>query len=155
MFAFSRASEYALLALLNMARRGASAPVSVATIAEEEALPRGYLSKIMPQLMKEGIVGSSRGTGGGFVLRCDPASITLRQVVMAIDGPLQVARCVEQDDTCSLFDRCAVTGVMRSVQHRISDVLEEFTLADALGRELPPAAPTQEPRQASTPDSAG
>ncbi|MAE71331.1 MAG: hypothetical protein CME06_12800 [Gemmatimonadetes bacterium] len=132
MFGFSRAVEYALIALINVAKKGRGAPVSVASIADAEGLPRDYLSKIMPTLLHQGIVRSVRGIGGGFILAQDPSEISVLEVVRSVDGAVEVAKCLGTEECCALHHRCGLVPLVSIVQIELSKVLERITLADAM-----------------------
>jgi len=136
MFGFSRAVEYALIALIHLAELGHKAPVSVNAIAEKEGLPRDYLSKIMPTLVGEKIVRSVRGIGGGFVLARHPAEISLLDVARSVEGTVEVAKCMGTEDCCPLYRRCRLIPVVDAVQGGLSRVLDGISLADALAWEL-------------------
>ncbi len=132
MFGFSRAVEYALIALVNIAKKGRDAPVSVASIADAEGLPRDYLAKIMPTLLDRGIVRSVRGIGGGFILAQNPSEISVLQVVRSVDGAVEVAKCLGTNECCALRHRCTLVPLVSVVQTELSQVLERITLGDAM-----------------------
>jgi Rrf2 family protein len=89
---FSQTVEYALRAMMFLASLPGAA-VSNDRIATGAGVPAGYLSKVMRDLVRAGLVVSSRGPGGGFVLRKDPAATTLLDVVNAVDPIRRIERC--------------------------------------------------------------
>src|SRR5262245_10481176 len=89
----SAKAEYACLATIALARRGTdNAPVRVREIAEEHAIPERYLVQILLQLKAAGLVRSARGSSGGYQLARPAEQISLREVLRAIDGPIDPPR---------------------------------------------------------------
>lgn len=88
----SQSVEYALRAMSYLASlRGDSATSEV--IALTTRVPRGYLSKVMRELVRAELVQSFRGPGGGFVLARDPGTITVLEIVEAVDPIRRIERC--------------------------------------------------------------
>lgn len=84
----SAKAEYACLAILALARqRGGDPPVRIREISETHGIPERYLVQILLQLKGAGLVASTRGAAGGYRLARPAASISLGEVLSAIDGP--------------------------------------------------------------------
>jgi Rrf2 family protein len=84
----SAKAEYACLAVLALARQSAAlAPLRIREISTTYAIPERYLVQILLQLKGAGLVTSTRGASGGYRLARDASSISLGQVLAAIDGP--------------------------------------------------------------------
>ena len=89
----SAKAEYACLAILALAQpRPDGAPVRIREIADANSIPERYLVQILLQLKGAGLVHSTRGASGGYRLARAPETISLREVLDAIDGPAEVAR---------------------------------------------------------------
>ena len=89
----SAKAEYACLAILALAQpKPDGAPVRIREIADANAIPERYLVQILLQLKGAGLVHSTRGASGGYRLARPPESISLREVLSAIDGPNEVPR---------------------------------------------------------------
>jgi Rrf2 family protein len=85
----STRGDYASRALLSLALRDdLSTPVSVRDLAERTGLPQPYLEQILLSLKSVGLVRSKRGVGGGYVLARSAESVTLAEIVAAVDGPI-------------------------------------------------------------------
>lgn len=84
----SRKSEYALLALVDLARRYQKGIAKIIEISEQNGIPKKYLEQIFIQLKGAGYVRSIRGASGGYELAKSPAEITLAEIIRLIDGPL-------------------------------------------------------------------
>lgn len=89
----SAKAEYACLAVLALAQpRPDGSPVRIREIADENAIPERYLVQILLQLKGAGLVHSTRGASGGYRLARPPETISLREVLTAIDGPNDAPR---------------------------------------------------------------
>ncbi|MCC6466426.1 MAG: Rrf2 family transcriptional regulator [Planctomycetes bacterium] len=127
---FSRKSDYGFRALVYLAERKAKGPVTLNEIAERLMIPRAFLSKILQQLAKKGVVRSLKGPSGGFVLAVDPAELTIQEILAEIDGPTRVFECFASSSDCSLYGDCLMRDVFGEVESEISRILANYTLAD-------------------------
>lgn len=137
-----RGVEWAVHVLLNLAWTGSAEPVSVSTLAAGHDLPRAYLNKQLQQLVKAGLLESEPGARGGFRLARDSTSITLLDVVDAIEGREPVFRCgeIRQCGTvgeCTVSDFvtvCAVKASMDRAESAWREALASQTLTDVRSR---------------------
>ena len=84
----SAKSDYALRALIEMAGRTDSTPVSAEELGRRQEIPHGFLQAILADLRRSGIVIAQRGQSGGWRLNKDAAEISVADVIRAVDGPL-------------------------------------------------------------------
>lgn len=118
---------------LRMLMRMASAPetaFSTADLAREFGLSRNHLTKIMQQLARGGIVETRRGGGGGAVLRQDPATIRLGDVVRLLEQGQALVECFGADSDCMIDGCCRLKSRLRQAEARFLDDLNRGTLAD-------------------------
>jgi Rrf2 family protein len=113
-----------------LADRRARGPVALHEIAEKLMIPRAFLSKILQQLAKKGVVRSLKGPSGGFVLAVEPSEVTLLEVLTEIDGPTRVFECFATEADCGLYGDCLMLDVFGEVEQQIGKVLARYTLAD-------------------------
>jgi len=92
----STRSEYACLALIDLARHRDEGYLITAAIAERQEVPKQYLEQILLILKRAGYVRSRRGTGGGYRLARDPAAISLAEVIRLLDGALAPVESVSR-----------------------------------------------------------
>lgn len=85
---FSLQVYYAVNGVFDLAYNGFDSPVQVRVVGERQGIPTRYLEQIFQRLRKARIVRGKRGPGGGYVLARDPAEISLREIVEAVEGPL-------------------------------------------------------------------
>jgi Rrf2 family protein len=129
----STRGDYASRALLSLALRdNYSSPTSVRDLAERTGLPQPYLEQILLSLKGVGLVRSKRGVGGGYVLARPAESITLAEIVAAVDGPIAAGDFGEphQDGACDHEGQCVLLGVWADVGNHMREHLASFTLAD-------------------------
>jgi len=130
----SKRSEYGLRALLDLAGHPPDRPVPLRELAETNRLPVKFLEQIFVTLRNAGIVHSQTGPGGGYTLGRQPESITLGEVIRALDGRLAPVGCLSQVDyePCSCPDErsCLLRKAMTPVRQAIVDVVDRTTLAD-------------------------
>lgn len=122
--------------MLDLARSaGTEVPVSLAAVADTEKLSRGYLEQLALSLRTAQLLRGVCGKGGGYKLAREPEEITVREVIEAVLGPINIVECVEKPGVCSRSDTCECRGVYVLINHRITEALDGFTLADLLDPE--------------------
>ena len=129
----STRGDYASRALLSLAlRENYVEPTSVRDLAERTGLPQPYLEQILLSLKGVGLVRSKRGVGGGYVLARPAESITLAEIVAAVDGPIAAGDfgLPHQDGACDHEGQCVLLGVWADVGNHMREHLSSFTLAD-------------------------
>ena len=102
------------------------------TISERTQIPQRFCLKILHRLVTDGIVRSYKGAKGGYQLAKKPESITLRQVIEAVEGPYRFSRCLdgEYDCSCSAVMGCPFHTVFDDVTRTVIEKLDAVTFAD-------------------------
>jgi len=93
---FSLQVQYAICGVFDLAYNGHGEPVQIRVISERQGIPARYLEQIFARLRRRDIVTAKRGPGGGYTLARTAATITLRHVIEAVEGPL--AESLPMDD---------------------------------------------------------
>jgi Rrf2 family protein len=130
MMELTRKGDYAIRGIVYLASQPPSKISLLSEIAAAVDVPQTFLAKIFQQFSKTGIVKSFRGTGGGFLLAGSPESITLLQVVEAVEGPILPNRCVLQPGECERDTFCTVHPIWHQVQQQVRGILKNVTLKD-------------------------
>ncbi|MHB9093126.1 MAG: RrF2 family transcriptional regulator [Eubacteriales bacterium] len=114
----NQATDYAFRAILYLAGQTRGKVVEAQAIARQQVVPMRFLLKIMPSLIKAGIVKSQRGVGGGYYLAKDPKDITFLDVVEAVEGPIAINRCLVDEKYCSKHGAptCQVHRALADIQ---------------------------------------
>lgn len=125
-------SEYALLALISLARRDISENVNGETIAEEQGIPQNYLRQILLGLKRARYVQSTKGQHGGYRLAKPANEISLAEIVRLFDGALAPTESVSQFfyEPTPIEKEGRLVGVLRDIRDYIADRLEKTTIAD-------------------------
>ena len=97
--------RYAVTAILDIAIHGKKEPVSLADIADRQAISLSYLEQLFAQLRREGIVYSVRGPGGGYKLEKEPKEITVGMIIAAVNENVDVTKC-KGSGNCRNDSRC-------------------------------------------------
>jgi Rrf2 family transcriptional regulator, iron-sulfur cluster assembly transcription factor len=130
MMELTRKGDYAIRGIIYLASQPPNKISLLSEIAAAVDVPQTFLAKIFQQFSKTGIVKSFRGTGGGFLLAGSPESITLLQVVEAVEGPIMPNRCVLKPGECERDSFCTVHPVWIQVQYQIRSLLGNITLKE-------------------------
>jgi Rrf2 family protein len=126
MLRLTKNTDYALMAINFMAGQEDAFVANTKTIAEMYHIPLELLAKILQRLAKSGIILSKSGPKGGYVLVKDAAQITIGEVIQAIEGPIRIVRC--EDEDCSQMERCTVRGPLIRIERKIVSFLESITV---------------------------
>ena len=106
--------------------------VGAAILAEGVAVPNRFGLKILQKLSQSGMVKTSRGATGGYSLNTDPATLTVRQVIEAIDGPIEINRCLSETHLClnnPNKDCCRLHHVFAELNGMLIERLDRLTVA--------------------------
>ncbi|MCK5862205.1 MAG: Rrf2 family transcriptional regulator [Candidatus Hydrogenedentes bacterium] len=99
-------------------------------IAKSQNLPTAYLEQLMARLRNANLVTSIRGAKGKFVMARNPETVTLSEIVSALDGPIEIADCADVTYCCSEPGICALRRVFAGANNALHEHLEKTTLAE-------------------------
>lgn len=133
----SQTAEYALRAVLYLAEHQSKHPIPVEAIAEDLAIPRNYLSKILHTLAKRELLSSSRGRGGGFELMVPPGKLSLLAIVEPFHELEGRKQCLLGRKRCSEDSPCAAHGRWMEMVDRVTAFFRETTVQDLIQKTLP------------------
>jgi Rrf2 family protein len=121
----TRQADYAIRAVLYLARLGPTQHAATSIVAKEQHIPPSFLAKIISQLSIAGLLHTSRGARGGVTLARAAQEISLLDVVEAIDGPILLNECVGDSGECTFKDSCPLHPIWREVQGTLVKRLRE------------------------------
>ena len=136
----TRQADYALRAMLYLAQLEPSQRAATSQIAEIQKIPPSFLAKIISQLSIAGLIHTSRGARGGVSMARPPESISVLEVVEAIDGPLTLNECSHDKDACPFSGNCPLRPLWCDTQSELVTRLRNTTFAQVLNNELVPCA---------------
>lgn len=136
----SAKSDYALRALIEIARRGEEGPVSAEEIGKCQEIPHGFLQSILADLRRTSIVMSQRGQAGGWRLARSAAEVSVADVIRAVDGPLVSVYGVRPESVSYNESAKVLQPVWIAARSSLRQVFEGVTIealaADALPEEI-------------------
>src|SRR6478609_3973555 len=126
----SHLADYAVVLMTAAARRPAGARLSATELAQETGVPLPTTQKLMGLLASCGLLSSVRGAGGGFALSRAAASISLADIVEAVEGPIAMSACSDGKFDCALDAHCRVKPHMGIVGHAVRGALGAVSLRE-------------------------
>ncbi len=136
MLRLTKKADYGVMALKYLAEQPPSVALSAKDIAEAYHIPQQLLAKVLQRLAKVGLVRSTAGINGGYALSRDAGSITVFEVIAAVDGPLFLTACSSGGArACDLTDSCTIKEPMARVNDSIVDLLRGIRIGDLVDRD--------------------
>jgi Rrf2 family protein len=129
--------DYAVRAMVALAATDSPDPVAAEAIAVGQDIPVAFLVKILADLRTARLVVSRRGASGGYVLACDPETVSVADVIRAVEGPLADVRGTPPEDLSYPVQTAALRDVWLATRAALRDVLEHTTIAGIARGELP------------------
>lgn len=129
-------TEYAIRGLIGLATRGGENPVAIRQLCDTENLPVKYMERIFGKLKDAGLIKSLKGAYGGYVLNSDPATISLKDIMQALDDQPVKLNC---DGKHGLREFCGGTPctfltVWEEIENEFENHLSEIRLSRFLGQ---------------------
>ena len=136
----SQKTRYAIRAMQHLADRYGEGPVQLAEIASEQKIPANFLTTILSELGRFGIVDSLRGKDGGYWLALSPVDITYGDLIRVMRGSLALVPCAsrfahEKCKNCLEEGDCRTRALMLQVRDRTAELLDSIRLSDAIALE--------------------
>ena len=132
MIRLSKSTDYALMALADLALLPGRDTLSARRVAESHNLPPELAAKVLQGLKKSGIVETRQGIHGGYRLARPPEAIRITEVIESIEGPLALVECMLDDSTCNLTSTCSVRTPLTRVHEQVLATLSALTLAQII-----------------------
>lgn len=126
----STKGRYGLRILLDIALNGDGSPRLMRDIATSQGISEKYISRLIIDLRKAGLVESVRGSKGGYRLGRFPKDITLLEVVETMEGRINIVDCVGTPNVCAKVSSCTVRKIWSSLNEDIRKSLVSVTLQD-------------------------
>jgi Rrf2 family protein len=126
----SRKADYAIRAMVDLAYQPQGAKIAIHDIAERQDIPYTFLPRIIPDLVKGGLLKSYRGANGGIVLARSPEKIPILKIIETTEGPVTLNRCTAYPSECERTSLCPVHTLWKKVQEDFDHTLGNTTLAD-------------------------
>jgi Rrf2 family protein len=127
--------RYGTRAMLDLACHYGTGPVLLKDISKRQEISLKYLDRILSSLRAAGLVKTSRGARGGFVLNHPPSEVTLKQIVEILEGPLALVECLSNKNFCHRINSCVTHDIWLELSKALEGVLKTTTLEDLVIRD--------------------
>jgi len=127
--------RFAVTAMVDLATRGGSAPVTLAGISERQKISLSYLEQLFGKLRKHNIVESVRGPGGGYYLARSGAEITISDIITAVDEPMDATNCEGKGD-CQDGKPCSTHALWYGLNEVLQAYLSGVNLQQLVDKHL-------------------
>ena len=128
--------RFAVTAMLDLALRQGSGPVTLAGISERQHISLSYLEQLFGKLRRRELVESVRGPGGGYCLAKATALISVADIICAVDEPIDATQCGGKENCQPDEKRCMTHDLWSALNATIYDYLASVTLSDLLEKQL-------------------
>jgi len=133
----SQKTRYTIRALQHLADCHRQGPIRLDTIAETQNIPRKFLTVILSEMVRGGLVNSTRGREGGYELALDPVDIRYGDIIRLTRGSLALVPCASRNahescQNCLPEAECRLRGLMLTLRDEMAAMLDQVTLADEI-----------------------
>ncbi|AZN35274.1 Fe-S cluster assembly transcriptional regulator IscR [Iodobacter ciconiae] len=125
--------RFAVTAMLDLALRESAGPVTLSGISERQHISLSYLEQLFGKLRRRELVDSVRGPGGGYCLAKDASLITVADIILAVDEPLDATQCGGKEN-CHDEGPCMTHDLWASLNSTIFDYLASINLAQLIDK---------------------
>lgn len=129
--------RFAVTAMIDLASREEEGPVTLAGIADRQRISLSYLEQLFGKLRRYKLVSSVRGPGGGYRLARGMESITVADIIIAVDEPLDATQCGGKQN-CHDEQRCMTHDLWANLNKRMYEYLDSVTLGALVKQQLKP-----------------
>jgi Rrf2 family protein len=128
----TRSADYAVRAMLEVSHLTEIEDGRARTheIAQHQDIPPALLAKLVPLLVRAGLLDSQRGARGGLYLARPASEISLLEIIEAIEGPIALNRCTATPTQCDRIDQCSIHPIWEKAQAQLVKLLESTSLEE-------------------------
>lgn len=126
--------RFAVTAMIDLAMQHGSGPVTLAEISGRQKISLSYLEQLFGKLRRHHLVESVRGPGGGYCLAKDMADVSVSEIILAVDEPIDATQCGGKEN-CHDDRKCLTHDLWASLNQRIFDYLGGVTLRQLVDSE--------------------
>ncbi len=131
-FHLTQRVDYALFLLSILAKQKKNVSASLRTISHTYSMSFAFLQKVAGLLNRKGLIKGTRGKTGGYVLNRSAMSLSLKEIIEAVDGPIQVMGCLSHDtkSLCPRMQFCSVRSTFSTMNEKIMATYYNKKLSD-------------------------
>jgi Rrf2 family iron-sulfur cluster assembly transcriptional regulator len=123
--------RFAVTAMIDIALHSSAGPVTLAGVADRQHISLSYLEQLFGKLRRRGLVDSVRGPGGGYSLARDASKVTVADIILAVDEPIDATSCGGEEN-CDQDKRCMTHDLWAGLNKHIHAYLSQISLAQLI-----------------------
>jgi len=128
--------RFAVTAMIDLALRQASGPVTLAAISQRQQISLSYLEQLFGKLRRHDLVESTRGPGGGYTLGRKASDITVADIIVSVDEPIDATQCAGKENCHGEGERCMTHELWTALNAKMVDFLDSVTLQKLVDEQL-------------------
>ena len=128
--------RFAVTAMIDLALRQGSGPVTLAAISQRQRISLSYLEQLFGKLRRHELVESTRGPGGGYTLARNAADITVADIIVSVDEPMDATQCGGKENCLGEAGRCMTHDLWATLNQRMVDFLASVNLQKLVDEQL-------------------
>lgn len=129
----STKGRYALRLMLDLALHKSDGYIALKDIAQRQGVSKKYLEQIVPLLNKAGVVKTTRGYQGGYMIADNPDKYTVGTILRITEGSLAPVSCLDENpNTCERAETCMTLSVWKGLSDVITEYVDSITLQDII-----------------------
>ena len=122
--------RFAVTAMVDLAMRQTGGPVTLSAISERQHISLSYLEQLFGKLRRHKLVSSVRGPGGGYNLAQPTKAMSVADIILAVDEPLDATQCAGKENCIDGEKRCMTHDLWATLNTKMFDYLSSVTLQD-------------------------
>ncbi len=127
--------RFAVTAMLDLAMNGGHGPVTLAGISRRQGISLSYLEQLFGKLRRHTLVDSVRGPGGGYTLARDTNAISVADIIIAVDEPLDATQCGGKEYCQDEQQRCMTHDLWAKLNEKMYEYLHSVTLSELVAKQ--------------------
>ncbi len=128
--------RFAVTAMIDLGLRQSGGPVTLAAISQRQQISLSYLEQLFGKLRRNELVESTRGPGGGYTLARDASQITVAEIIVSVDEPIDATQCGGKENCLGEGSRCMTHDLWATLNQRMVDFLTSVTLQKLVDDQL-------------------
>ncbi|MBF0484884.1 MAG: Rrf2 family transcriptional regulator [Candidatus Omnitrophica bacterium] len=131
----STKGRYSVRLMIDLAIHGGQGAVLLKDVSRRQDISEKYFGHFVPLLKSAGLINTTRGSRGGFSLARPASEITLKDIIVAAEGAIDLVGCVDNASQCRRSSGCAARDIWLEATRKIEKIFEGYTLAEAVERQ--------------------
>ncbi len=131
----NRKLEYSLMALKHMAQKRPGELTTAKEVAESYRAPFDATARVMQLMAQSGLLKVEHGAFGGYQITKDLTKVSMLDLLEAVQGPTQIAKCIAKNDACEIQPVCNIMSPISQLNSKLNDFYKNLSINDLLFRQ--------------------